>query len=284
MVYFRGENPNFGDELNPWLWPRLLPGFFDEDESTVFIGIGSIIGMHEFPAAARKIVCGAGFVPQYHGRPDLSGDWDFYFVRGPRTARALGLSPDLALGDSAILLRAAMREMPPRAGEVVSFMPHWQSMGRGHWEEACRLAGLNLIDPRRPVEDVLREIMRSRHVIAEAMHGAIVADALRVPWIPLLPLNRVHREKWHDWAEALEIKLPIKKLFPSSLAEARLSFLRGLLTSSPFAGKIDRALTYLAAQRLSWLAGVTPCLSAPEKIEEATEKMLEKLEILKKRA
>src|SRR5688500_13456668 len=101
ITYFKGKHPNFGDDLNPWMWPRLIPGFFDDDESVLFLGIGSIIGQKKYPATVRKILFGPGFVPEYHEKPDVSGpDWDIYFVRGPRTARMLNLSPDLAIGDS----------------------------------------------------------------------------------------------------------------------------------------------------------------------------------------
>jgi hypothetical protein len=41
MYYCKLERPNFGDDLNVWLWPRLLPDFFDEDESTMAMTMGN---------------------------------------------------------------------------------------------------------------------------------------------------------------------------------------------------------------------------------------------------
>ena len=241
ITYFKGKYPNFGDDLNPWMWPQIIPDFFDEDERTVFLGIGSIIGEREFPSTIKKIIFGSGFVPEYHSKPDVKGpDWNIYFVRGPRTAHMLNISSDLAIDDSAILLRTLIKPRP--LSGVISFMPHWQSLDRGNWEDVCRLAGINLIDPRSSVDHVLGELQKSRLVVTEAMHGAIVADSLRIPWIPLIPINSVHRGKWSDWAEALDINLNQHHLWPSSLEEARLSVLRKPITSSPFAGILEKGL------------------------------------------
>jgi hypothetical protein len=191
LLHARLRAPNFGDDLNLWLWPKLLPGVFDDDESIVFYGIGSIIS-HRSDGPAKKIVLGAAFVPEYGRLPDLAGDrWQFYFVRGPVTAAALGLDPALGIGDPAVLVRTVLP--PGKRDGPVCFMPHWESLEWGYWQAVCQRAGLSLIDPRWPVERVLDAIGSARLMICEAMHGAIVADALQFRGFP-----------WSLWSRAIE--------------------------------------------------------------------------------
>lgn len=291
LGFFRGLVSNFGDELSPWLFSRLLPDFFNDDESTVFYGIGSIIGMnfHSDPnLIPKRIIVGSGFVPQYLKKPQIDEKWDIQFVRGPRTAMSLGLPVSTGVGDSAILIRSVLTN-PERKNEVTSFMPHWQSVDSGYWEEACKRAGINFIDARRPVEEVLNEILRSRLVIAEAMHGAIVADALRVPWSPITPINAVHADKWLDWAEALDMNLKRYWMPPSSLLELRWVLRpenKGYIKEAQY-GKIrmgvEDVMCSLAAKRLRQLANKSGYLSSDAAIERATLQMFEKVSTLRAR-
>lgn len=287
IMYFRGKYPNFGDELNNWMWQKLLPDFFDDDESELFIGIGSTIGIN-YDKSAKKIIFGTGFVANYNEKPDVStSDWNIYFVRGPRTATALNIAPDLALGDAAILLRTVV-DFKNRKPEVVSFIPHWESLERGNWQEVCDIAGINLIDSRRPVEEVIAELLRSKLVICEAMHGAIVADAFRIPWIPVIPLVKIHRDKWYDWAEALDIELNPHRLLHSTVISPK-TYLDGSyrniiqktkdIIKEILSKKIcSKIIIYIAAQRLRKISRQKPCLSSDSKISDITEKMLEKLQ------
>lgn len=288
LIYFKGEHPNFGDDLNLWLWPKLLPEFFDDDDRTVFIGIGSIIGMHRFAPSQKKIVFGSGFVQKYIGNgpgvPNLSTEeWHVFFVRGPRTAKRLGLDPALGIGDAAILVREVVT--PLRGpGNKISFMPHWESRERGHWDWVCKIADVNMIDPRQPVEEIIAEIQGSKILLTEAMHGAIVADALRVPWIPLLPINHVHREKWLDWAESLNITLRPRRLWPSSLLEAvRYQAVRKAVTRLPFKGFLDGILSRMAAWRLRALTRAQGQLSEAGLVERAHALMMAQLHRLQDR-
>ena len=178
-----------------------------------------------------------------------------------------------------------------REPRYVGFMPHWESLTSGNWEKVCNLAGIRLIDPRVHVERVIADILGCEVLVTEAMHGAIVADALRVPWIPVLPINDMHRLKWFDWAESLCLPLTQHRLWPSSLSEASTATIRKPLLSSITAGLSWQAVsglteafvTYAAAQRLSVLAKRPYCLSDDAIIANVTEQMIEQLNQLQQR-
>lgn len=279
LVFFRGKEPNFGDELNLHVWPALLPkGFLDEDESELFVGIGSIIGDH-LPAKARKFVMGSGYAG-YMGLPDVhDGSWDIRFVRGPNTARTLKIDPTLSICDSAILLRL-MDLPPPDETTGVAFMPHYESLERGNWAEACRMAGMTLIDARDPVDKVLSQLRGAKLLITEAMHGAIVADALRTPWIGAKPIYGGHHKKWLDWAGALDLDVRLNPLKPSSLLEYYIGRTGrggalgkvGRFSASPLASIPNKMFTADAARHLQSMARLEPQLSSDAMITRVTER------------
>jgi succinoglycan biosynthesis protein ExoV len=217
LYQWRGRVRNFGDELNSELWPRLLPRFFDEDPSVRFLGIGSVLDSRH-PACGLKLVAGAGF-GGYEAPPCLDKTWIIHWVRGPRTARRLSLPPDLGLGDPAALLPLAGFPRPPPGNRTIGFMPHFESAAAGTWHAAAAAAGVTLIDPRDAPLAVLAAICRCRVLLSEALHGVIAADAMRIPWVALEPLVRVHRSKWFDWAESLELTIAFRGLKASSLPE-----------------------------------------------------------------
>lgn len=285
LYFYRGPQPNFGDELNEWMWQRLLPGAFDHRDDEIFLGIGSIL-FADFPAAARKIVFGAGY-GGYTPVPRIDANWQIYFVRGRLTAKALGLDASYAVGDAAILLRSCVGEPPPKRFKA-SFVPHWESAIDGAWERVCRLAGVHYIDPRESVDTVLMAIRQSEVVIAEAMHGAIVSDAMRVPWVPVRPIQGKHRMKWHDWASALDIDLRPHQMPPSSAFEAALTLVsdnKKNLDRLHHRGQgLRRVLPSFfaerAARRLRELTTVEPSLSSDEAMTRAHGRMLEHLDAL----
>jgi len=98
------------------------------------------------------------------------------------------------------------------------------------------------------VEEVLNQIMQSEIVIAEAMHGAIVADTLRVPWIPSKAYNTINDFKWRDWAQSLSLPyhpVPLKSLYSKEFMQTILNGKLG--------GKLPNALTSTGASLYSFI-------------------------------
>jgi hypothetical protein len=194
--------PNYGDALNPWLWPRLLGSRLQGASPTLFLGIGTLLKT-DLPPAEAYVVLGTG--GGYGPFPRLDPRWRVYAVRGPLSARALGLDPGQAATDGAYLLRTVELPPPRFAGPRIAFMPHWQTRLRVGWESICARAGLHYLDPRRPVDEILAELQGCEGVIAEAMHAAITADALRIRWLPVRLGAHFLDFKWRDWCGAMRL-------------------------------------------------------------------------------
>lgn len=226
LVYWK-ERFNFGDQLNPWLWTKLLPGFFDESEDVSFIGIGTLLNDNlVLPKNSRKLVFGSG-VGYFSGIPNIDDTWTIYCVRGPQSAKALGISSDLAIADPAILAMTCLEPNSASAVNRFSFIPHWEEQSWA-WRWVCKELGIAYIDPQSPVEKVLSEIQSTQVLLAEAMHGAIVADALRIPWIPVVTHSGILSSKWEDWCASMEIHYKPNKLpFLSDLPRYPDLFQRG---------------------------------------------------------
>jgi succinoglycan biosynthesis protein ExoV len=197
---------NFGDDLNGWLWNSLLPEAWSEtDDGILFVGIGTILDK-KLPAARVRVVFGAGV--GYSAAPsDISAGtarWRIYGVRGPLTARALKLDKRLAMTDPAILL-ATLPEFRGLKRRGVIFIPHWKSVRYGYWQGICDSLGIEFVDPCQESKSVVARIAAAEKVIAESMHAAIIADAFRVPWIPVALSREVSPFKWVDWAASLNV-------------------------------------------------------------------------------
>lgn len=202
LYYFQDPHGNFGDDLNPWLWRQLSPTLLDEDDGALFVGIGTLLN-HRLPAAPVKHVFGSGF--GYGERPRIDSRWVFHAVRGYETARLLGVPRQKVITDAAVLVRAVSRPRAEVADSRIGFMPHCQSSQYFDWSTLCDELGFRYICAQWPVEQVLFEMSRCETMICEAMHGAIVADALRIPWIPVSCYDYISSFKWRDWLSTLEL-------------------------------------------------------------------------------
>lgn len=218
-LYYKSKKGNFGDDLNPWLWPQIFP-HMESLEGDYFLGIGSILhdANPHFKGIEnkKKIVFGTGIRPsQDYNRFSMDTTWDVKFLRGPLSANYLGKGYNF-ISDAAYALRqinAFSNIANIEKKYEVSIMPYFNSMEYFDWEKISATLGYNFISPysENGVEHTLKEIAASKYVISEAMHGAILSDILRVPWhrfvfsTPYTEGERVSDFKWNDWMNSIDI-------------------------------------------------------------------------------
>lgn len=202
VVFWRTRN--FGDALNNHLFRDYFGLDVSENVaqkvgSTCVYGIGTILGQIPTPIGVRQV-----FVFTSGLRRGLSvvgkEKIGWVAVRGSLTAKALSLV-DVTLGDGAYLTPELFPE-PVEKRYPFSFVPHIHTLRPSkvvNWPSICRDAKVHFIDPSLPVDLVIEQIKASEVVLAEAMHGAIVADAFRVPWIPVEMCVGFDRWKWCDF-------------------------------------------------------------------------------------
>jgi len=292
LTYCRIDGGNFGDDLNPWLWPQIAPGLCDDAPDEEFLGVGSILA-NTYPPGPRRIVFGSG--AGYKRPPVIDAQWKIYCVRGPKTAAALKIDPQLAVTDSAALV-ATLPWSACTTRYAVSYMPHYLSAELGDWAGVCRLAGAHYIAPNGDVAAIIDEIRRSRLLVTEALHGAVVADALRIPWIPVRCYGHILRFKWEDWCQSLGMQYQPHRLpslwqnplrwtaWAKHAAKRALGYLPGGKEKwrfSPVRTHGPQRIERLAEKVQLLIAHGRPQLSAASTHDRVMNRLLEKLETLK---
>ena len=243
LYYFKAEHGNFGDDLNPWLWGKLLPGFFDEDDREIFVGIGTLLN-HRLPQEPVKHVFGSGY--GYGQPPDVRERFVIHAVRGFETARVLGIDRSRVITDAAVLLRTVPFRRATSTEFRFGFIPHQQSSRYFGWETLCAELGYHYICAEWDVEKVLFELSRCDVVICEAMHGAIAADTLRIPWVPVTCYSYISEFKWRDWLSTLS--LPYDPVRITSIYDIERSF----STADRFRNSLKRSLKSAGVWSSDW--------------------------------
>ena len=221
IYYFKDPVGNFGDDLNSWLWDTLIPGYFDSDDTVRLSGIGTII-ITSMPMARKWFVFSSGVG---YGYPPVNfGDdnWNILCVRGPLSAKILGLDKNKAITDGAALLNTLdeFKPLPENERKGIIFIPHHHALLSGQWELACKLSNIEFVNPQWDSKIVIQKIRHAKMVIADAMHAAIIADAMRVPWVPVITSPQINTFKWLDWTQTINLSYEPKVLGASSFREA----------------------------------------------------------------
>ena len=277
LSYYKLPNGerNFGDNLNPWIWDQLIPDVLDNDESVAFVGIGSLINdglSYRTRHASKRVIFGTGVGYGKSTEVKLDESYKIYCLRGSLSAKALGVEENLGVTDGAVLIRRVYKNDAKKTYRY-SYIPHYELAGKG-WENVCKELGFGYIDPRWTVEEVLSAISQTEVLLCEAMHGAIVADALRVPWIPVVTNSTILSFKWQDWCSSIGIEY--KPNYIERLQNPREK--QDLLT--PIRLVRDKIRQRKASQALKQIAMNQPSyLSEDSRIETLTQQLEEKLHL-----
>lgn len=274
-LYYYKEN-NFGDQLNPWLWNKILPNYFDEDTNIGFLGIGTLINntyIGKLNRSQFKIIFSSGVG---YGKDEIKLDHSYkiYCVRGPLSAQKLGLPETLAITDGALLVKDFFDSSQCQKKFKFGYIPHYELAGEG-WALACQKIGFNYIDPRWSVEKVLASISDTEILLAEAMHGAIIADAFRVPWIPIITNSSILQFKWQDWCASLKVNYQPAYIERLQQPKEKLDIY------TPVRLIRDKIRQNNAAKKLIEISqSYQPTLSLEETSKECSSKLHDKLEML----
>lgn len=183
--------PNFGDDLNPFLWQELLGKrvrLVPRTQAHV-LGMGSILEQ----ATERSLVAGSGFL-----RPPSPGarvPGNVLSVRGMLSAACV--ERPVLMGDPAVL-SAILFPRSSRPTRALGVVPHVSEVDECLAEAP---SGVEVIDVRRSPIEVVRRIAACKRIVSRSLHGLIVADAYEVPNVWIAPSARMAggEFKFHDY-------------------------------------------------------------------------------------
>jgi succinoglycan biosynthesis protein ExoV len=212
LYFHKAPAGNFGDDLNPWLWETLIPSWrAARDDDHCLFGVGTILTEKQLSRFARPVVIGSGGTYKTVPRPATLARCDFLCVRGPRTRELMGLPGDTPLCDPAMILPEIMAPPAPGLPDLGTiFVPHHltfgEAFGQRLLDEMEAELGVAVVSPRQDLETVAGAIRRADRVLTESLHGAILAEAFRVPWTPVALSPVFNFFKWEDWGGSIGLR------------------------------------------------------------------------------
>ena len=173
---------NFGDWIGPYLYHRLTDRepLFRRPSSlsrgTVYMSAGSILAL----ARRNSIVWGSGVLRREDSFPE---PWRTTAVRGPLSRAAYqrqGYRCPETYGDPAILLPRVLKPPPTPPRYSLGIVPHFRDLPKIMAHELGR-SDVKVIDVRRSVELVVRDICDCRCIASSSLHGIITAHSYGIP-------------------------------------------------------------------------------------------------------
>ena len=266
----------------PGLWPKLMPeinmepfpkkedGIVDAGDRDVLVRIGTLLNAR-FPKSRKLYVMGSGV--GYGERPSLGDNTKINCVRGPLSAKALDLPESYAPIDAGVLVNRFLPDAP-KVKYKFSYMPQISSGVKcpGVWEKICHELDFGYLDPTYSVDTTIRNIRETEVLLTESMHGAIIAEALRVPWIPIVTRQEILPFKWQDWCYSIN-----EQYEPVHVSPIYEKYRESLFRNMKEKISINKSMSML--KRASQ---TQPTLGKLEVLNSKSKYLLEKIEQFKK--
>lgn len=171
-------NPNFGDDLSPWLFERMIGRKILQNagENASYISVGSIIKR----AKNDSLVWGTGSFG--NEKPFMfNGNAEYFAVRGPLTRSRLidrKIACPRVYGDPALLTPLVYAPDIEKENEI-GLVLRWSET---QWLGKSVGPGVKLIDlGTRDVESVLDQMLSCKYIVTSSLHGLIIADTYGIP-------------------------------------------------------------------------------------------------------
>lgn len=265
------ETRNFGDDINPLLLGKLFHPSIIESQKICLMGIGTILSDYHVAKIEhyeRKIVFSSGVGIQKIEKK-FDDSWDFVCVRGPKSAEFLGLPAEKGISDGAILLADFYPPKPSEQRKGIIFIPHIDTSREAgeSFKKICKKLGLGYLTTDQPSDIIIEAVQTASLVITEAMHGAILADAMRTPWIPVSFFNH-DPFKWEDWFLSVDMPYMSHQIRPHFWNVKKADYMTAIKT--PY-----RILKQgLAKQSLRRIIHEAPALLSSDSVIEARKQSL----------
>lgn len=211
-IYYFDEVQNFGDEIGPFIAhsktgrPCYNVRHLPWSPKIAYCTAGSLL--HSL-SKENCSVWGAGFICQPSIQRPKASPVEVRALRGPisaKIAETLGWGACFCVGDPGLILPDFFS--PTLSGKRdVTIIPNYRFARRAGIAKVSRF----VVYPWQGLEHVAREIAASELVVASSLHGLILAEAYRVPWVWWREQDDDRKGgemKFHDFFESLSISSP----------------------------------------------------------------------------
>lgn len=182
LIPVRRRVRNFGDLLGPLIVSKMLARSGIDPNTAPrhdLLSVGSILHFADDGATVWGTGINGKVDPSAHRFEHL----DVRAVRGPRTRERLldlGIRTPEVFGDPGLLVSVLWSRndwLGARTERTspVTIIPNLNDMRRYDRSDP------RIVDPRRPVAEVIAQVLQSELVVASSLHGVVVADAFGVP-------------------------------------------------------------------------------------------------------